>query len=158
DSPFFLYMPHTYPHIPLGASSKFRGKSPNGIYGDVVEELDWSVGEVLSTIKKHGLVRDTLVMFSSDNGPWYLGSPGRLRGRKGTPYEGGVREPFIARMPGRIPGGKVSDAVTSTMDILPTVAGLCGARLPKKRLDGIDIWPLLSGQKTQISREALLYF
>ncbi len=104
-SPFFLYMPHTYPHIPLGASPRFRGKSPLGLYGDVVEEIDWSVGEVLASIRKNGLDDNTLVMLSSDNGPWYQGSPGRLRGRKGMTYEGGVREPFLARFPGRIPKG-----------------------------------------------------
>lgn len=158
DAPFFLYMPHTYPHIPLAASPKFKGKSPHGIYGDVLEELDWSVGEILSTLKKHKLERDTLIMFSSDNGPWFLGSPGRLRGRKGTTYEGGVREPFLARLPGRIPAGKICEGVASTMDILPTVAKLCGATLPKNPLDGIDIWPMLSGQKQTIEREALLYF
>jgi arylsulfatase len=158
DEPFFLYMPHTYPHIPLGASTRFRGKSPHGIYGDVVAELDWSVGEILATLKKHKLDRDTLVLFSSDNGPWFMGSPGPLRGRKGSTYEGGVREPFIARMPGRIPSGKVCDGVASTMDILPTVAKLCGVNLPAQPLDGIDIWPLLSGQKKEIEREALLYF
>lgn len=158
DEPFFLYMPHTYPHIPLAASSKFRGKTPHGIYEDVVQELDWSVGEVLAAIRKNGLEKDTLVMFSSDNGPWYLGSPGNLRGRKGSTYEGGVREPFIARMPGRIPAGKVCDGLASTMDILPTVAKLCGAKLPSSPVDGIDIWPLLTGKKTELAREALLYF
>ncbi|HUQ94858.1 MAG TPA: sulfatase [Bryobacteraceae bacterium] len=158
DHSFFLYMPHTYPHIPLAASPKFKGRSPHGIYGDVIEELDWSVGEILASLKKHKLDRDTLVLFSSDNGPWFMGSPGLLRGRKGTTYEGGVREPFIARMPGRIPAGKVCNAVASTMDILPTVAKLCGATLPKATLDGVDIWPLLSGQKKELEREALLYF
>lgn len=157
DAPFFLYMPHTYPHIPLGASPRFKGKSPHGIYGDVIQELDWSVGEIMAALKKHKLDRDTLLMFSSDNGPWFLGSPGHLRGRKGTTYEGGVREPFIARMPGRIPAGKVCPGVASTMDILPTVAKLCGAT-PANPVDGIDIWPLLSGERPEIEREALLYF
>jgi len=96
-------MPHTYPHIPLGASPRFLGKSANGLYGDVVEELDWSVGEIMSALKKHGLERNTIVLFSSDNGPWFQGSPGRLRGRKGSTYEGGVREPFLARWTGQIP-------------------------------------------------------
>lgn len=157
SEPFFLYMPHTYPHIPLGASPRFKGKSPHGIYGDVVQELDWSVGEVLAALKKHGLEKDTLVLFSSDNGPWFLGSPGHLRGRKGTTYEGGVREPFLARWPGKIPAGKVCHGVASTMDILPTVAKLCGTT-PTNPADGVDIWPLLAGQKQEIEREALLYF
>lgn len=158
EGPFFLYMPHTFPHIPLGVSERFRGKTPHGIYGDVVAELDWSVGEILACLKKWKLDQNTLVLFTSDNGPWFLGSPGRLRGRKGTTYEGGVREPFLARMPGRIPAGRVCHAVTSAMDILPTVARLTGAALPPNPLDGIDIWPLLSGQKSALEREALLYF
>ncbi len=156
--PFFLYMPHTYPHIPLAASPRFKGKSPHGLYGDVIEELDWSVGEILTALKKNGLERDTLVLFSSDNGPWFQGSPGRLRGRKGSTYEGGVREPFLARLPGRIPKGRVCSGIASTMDLVPTVARLCGAELPAKPVDGIDIWPMLSGQRNEIEREALLYF
>ncbi len=158
DSPFFLYMPHTYPHIPLGASARFRGKSAAGLYGDVVQELDWSVGEVLGALQKNGLANNTLVCFSSDNGPWFQGSPGRLRGRKGMTYEGGMREPFIARLPGKIPKGRVCTGVASTIDILPTVAKLCAVPLPPKPLDGIDIWPMLSGQKSEIEREAFLYF
>ncbi len=158
DSPFFLYMPHTYPHIPLAASARFRDKSAAGLYGDVVEELDWSVGEVLAALRKNGLENDTLVCFSSDNGPWYQGSPGKLRGRKGMTYEGGMREPFIARLPGRIPKGRVCSGVASTIDILPTLAKLCDVPLPQKPLDGIDIWPMLSGQKSEIEREVFLYF
>ena len=157
-SPFFLYMPHTYPHIPLAASARFRGRSPLGLYGDVIEELDWSVGEVLGALKKHGLDNNTLVMFSSDNGPWFQGSPGHLRGRKGMTYEGGVREPFLTRFPGHIPRDSVCRGVAGTIDILPTLAKLTGAALPKLPLDGIDIWPLLSGEKQELDREALLYF
>lgn len=157
-APFFLYMPHTYPHIPLGASPRFRGKSPEGLYGDVIEELDWSVGEILAGLKRTGADRNTLVMFSSDNGPWYQGSPGKLRGRKNTTWEGGIREPFIARWPGRIPAGHVVDGLASMLDIFPTVSRLCGGALPEKTLDGIDIWPLLSGAKRSIDREVLLYF
>lgn len=157
-NPFFLYMPHTYPHIPLGASPKFRGKSPQGIYGDVVQELDWSVGQILDTLKKRNLDRDTLVMFSSDNGPWFQGSPGKLRGRKGMTWEGGVREPFIARFPGRIPRGITQAGVSGTIDILPTIAQMCGASKPAQPLDGIDIWPLLSGRTQTLDREMLLYF
>ena len=158
QSPFFLYMPHTYPHIPLGASVKFRGKSKQGLYGDVVEELDWSVGEILASLKKHQLERNTLVLFSSDNGPWYQGSPGPLRGRKGSTYEGGVRVPLLARMPGRVATGKVCNGLASTMDVLPTIAKLCGVTPPTKPLDGIDIGPMLSGRQPSIEREALLYF
>jgi arylsulfatase len=158
SSPFFLYMPHTFPHIPLAASARFRGKSPLGLYGDVVEELDWSVGEVFSALRRIGADSNTLVMFSSDNGPWYQGSAGALRGRKGSTYEGGVREPFLARFPGRIPKGIVCKGVAGTVDILPTVAKLTGSALPQAPLDGIDIWPLLTGARPSIEREALLYF
>ena len=156
--PFFLYMPHTYPHIPLAASDRFRGKSEHGLYGDVIAELDWSVGEVLAALKRNGLEQNTLVLFSSDNGPWFQGSPGKLRGRKGQTYEGGVRVPFIARWPGRIPAGRVLDAIGSTLDLMPTLAKLTGATLPSKPLDGVDLWPLLAGQKKDHAREALLYF
>ncbi len=158
DAPFFLYMAHTYPHIPLGASDRFRGKSPLGLYGDVVEEIDWSTGEILGALKKHGLDKQTLVMFSSDNGPWYQGSPGRLRGRKGTTWEGGQRVPFIARFPGRIPENKMCQGVGSVMDILPTLAGLCGVPAPANPADGIDIWPMISARKPELERDALLMF
>jgi arylsulfatase len=151
-------MPHTFPHIPLAASDRFRGKSAQGLYGDVVEEIDWSVGEVLKTLKENHLDDNTLVMFSSDNGPWYQGSPGRLRGRKNTTYEGGVREPFLARWPGMIPAGRVVNGLASMMDVFPTVVRQCGARVPEKPLDGIDIWPMLHGDKQLIERDPLLYF
>ncbi len=158
DSPFFLYMPHTYPHIPLDASDSFRGKSPFGLYGDVIQELDWSVGEVLRTIQKIGQDRNTLVVFSSDNGPWFQGSPGHLRGRKGSTLEGGVRVPCIARMPGRVAKGRTSDGVTSTMDMLPTIGALTGAALPNSLLDGINILDILEARTRSIDREALLMF
>ncbi len=158
DQPFFLYLPHTYPHIPLAASAKFRGKSPQGLYGDVIEELDWSVGQVMDALRRTGAESNTLVMFSSDNGPWYQGSPGRLRGRKGMTWEGGQRVPFLARYPGKIPKAKVCHGVMSIMDILPTVANLCAAGPPRNPLDGIDVWPLLTGAKPEIDREVLLYF
>ncbi len=158
DSPFLLYFAHTFPHIPLHASSRFRGRSPLGLYGDVIEEIDWSVGEVLAALKKHGVEDRTLVLFSSDNGPWYQGSPGRLRGRKGGTWEGGVRVPFLARWPGRIPKGRVCEALTSMMDIAPTFLRLAGAPPPPRPMDGIDIWPLLSGARQELEREALLYF
>ena len=157
-APFFLYMPHTFPHIPLAVSARFRGKSPQGLYGDVIEEIDWSVGEVLKTLQEEGVERETLVMLSSDNGPWYQGSPGRLRGRKGSTYEGGVREPFLARWPGKIPRGKTTQALASLMDVFPTVTKLCGGKLPAAPLDGVDMWPLLAGGEHTKDRPPLLYF
>lgn len=157
SEPFFLYMPHTYPHIPLAASGKFRGKSPQGIYGDVVEEIDWSVGEVLGALKRAGVEQNTLVMFSSDNGPWYQGSAGKLRGRKGSTWEGGQRVPFIARFPGRIPKNKTIAATGSIMDIVPTVTKLCGAAMPNPS-DGVDLWPVMSGAARDAERDILLYF
>ncbi|SRR5579884_3889605 len=159
---FFLYLAHTFPHIPLAASPAFQGKSGMGLYADVVEELDWSVGQVMQALKSNGLDSNTLVLFTSDNGPWFLGSPGRLRGRKGWTYDGGYREPFIARFPGRIPAGRgrgrVSHAVATTMDLVPTIAHLCGAPLPSAPLDGVDIWPVLSGMRESVDRDVFLYF
>lgn len=155
-SPFFLYFPHTFPHIPLHASKRFRGKSPQGIYGDVMAEVDWSVGEVLAALKRHNLDRDTLVLFSSDNGPWYQGSPGPLRGRKGMTWEGGVRIPFLARQPGTVKTG-VSNALISLMDVMPTAAAHCGAALSRP-VDGVDIRGILTGAQPQVQRDVLLYF
>ena len=156
--PFFLYFADTAPHIPLVPSDKFRGKSGMGNYGDVVMELDWSVGEILKTLAEKGFDDNTLVVFTSDNGPWYQGSAGKLQGRKGSTYEGGVREPFIARFPGKIPAGSTADGIGSAMDMLPTFARLAGASVPASSLDGIDIWPMLSGEKPFMGRDRLLFF
>lgn len=158
NSPFFLYLAHTMPHIPLFSSPRFNGRSPQGPYGDVIEELDWSVGQILRELETLNLDDNTLILFSSDNGPWYQGSPGRLRGRKGETFEGGVRVPFIARMPDRIPPGKTLQQFASTLDILPTVAHLTGAKLPPNPLDGVNIWPLLSGAARDVERPPFLYF
>jgi arylsulfatase A len=158
DSPFFLYLPYTAPHIPLAPSAAFAGRSGFGDYGDVVQEMDWGVGEILKALQLNGLDADTLVLFSSDNGPWWQGSQGRLRGRKGETYEGGMREPLLARWPGAIPAGRECAGMATTMDLLPTLARLTGAALPDKPLDGVDIWPLLSGQREEVEREAFLYF
>jgi arylsulfatase len=158
DAPFFLYLPHTAPHLPLAASSRFTGRSGLGIYADVVQEMDWSVGQVMSAIQDNGLDSNTLVMFSSDNGPWWQGSQGKLRGRKGDTYEGGMREPFLARYPGAIPPGIGCDGLATMMDIFPTVARLTGAALPARQLDGVDIWPILAGDRDQVERDAFLYF
>ncbi len=149
--PFFLYVPHTMVHVPLGASDKFRGKSSAGLYGDVVEEVDWSVGQILNALKENGLDEKTLVIFASDNGPWlsygnHGGTAGPLREGKGTSFEGGVREPFIARWPGQIPAGKVSHEPLMTIDLLPTIARLAGAALPPLPIDGKDAGPVLRGE------------
>lgn len=166
-APFFLYMAHTFPHIPLAASPAFRGKSGLGLYGDVVQEIDWSVGQVLQSLKANYIDNNTLVMFTSDNGPWFQGSPGKLRGRKGWSYEGGVREPFIARFPGWIPsasvqeramtGGRLSGSMATTMDLMPTIAAVCGATPPSSS-DGVNIWPVLSGAQTDVPHDIFLYF
>ena len=151
NRPFFLYVPHNMPHVPLHVSDKFKGKSAQGLYGDVIEEIDWSVGEIMAALRKHRLEDDTLVIFSSDNGPWlsygnHAGSALPLREGKGTCWDGGVRVPFIARWPGRIPKAAVCREPAMTIDLLPTFAKLIGAELPTHKIDGLDIWPLLSGQ------------
>ncbi len=156
--PFFLYMPHTYPHIPLGASKRFQGKSPQGIYGDVVQELDWSVGEILAALKRTGADRNTLVVFTSDNGPWFQGSPGRLRGRKGMTWEGGQRVPMLARLPGRIAKGQVIDTPAGIWDLMPTVCNLTGVARPDVKLDGVDLTSVLNGKVKEIEREPMLIF
>jgi arylsulfatase len=128
-----------------------------GPYADSVEELDWSVGSVVGALEANGLTQNTLVIFTSDNGPWYQGSAGSLRGRKGETYEGGVREPFAARMPGTIPASVECLSVGSTMDLLPTIGDITGAQ-PPPSLDGVNIWPLLNGTQATMSRDLLLYF
>lgn len=149
DKPFFLYFPHTFPHVPLYASARYKGTSPRGLYGDVVEELDWSVGQVLQTLRDLGLAENTLVFFSSDNGPWLAqrqngGSAGLLRDGKGSTWEGGMREPGIAWWPGRIKPGRVTAALAGTMDLFPTFIKLAGGEVPKDRaIDGVDMGPIL---------------
>lgn len=161
DRPFFLYLPHTAVHWPLSPGNDFRGKSRNGLYGDWVEELDWSMGQILNTLKRCGIDQDTLVIFTSDNGPSPLnnGSVGPLRGRKGNCFEGGVRLPFIARWPGKIPAGSVCDAVVGNWDIMPTIAGLVGIETPDDRIiDGLDVWPLLSGETDHQLHEVIFHY
>src|SRR5262245_4934059 len=147
DKSFFLYFAHNMPHIPLYASERFKGKSPGGIYGDVMEEVDWSVGEVLAALKRLRLDRETIVFFSSDNGPWYAGSPGLLRGRKGSTYDGGIRVPFIVRWPGRIKPNSISDEPLATIDFFQTAMALAGeknmAGASKMQLDGKNALPFL---------------
>jgi len=164
DHPFFLYFPHTAVHVPLHPGAAFRGKSANGRYGDWVEEVDWSVGRVLDTLRKLKLAERTLVLFTSDNGPWLIqgtngGVAGPLHGGKGTTWEGGVREPTIAWWPGKIPAHSASDAVMSEMDVLPTLVKLAGGAVPADRkIDGKDIWSLLCGQTMESPHDALFFF
>ncbi len=162
--PFFLYLPHVMPHVPIFASHAFRGKSDAGLYGDVVQELDWSVGQILDAIQRCGLERDTLVIFFSDNGPFlsygnHAGSAKPLREGKLTTFEGGVRVPFIARWPGRVPAGKVCDEPVMEIDLLPTIAGLAGGKLSERKIDGLDILPLLEGRAgVKSPHEALVFY
>lgn len=151
ERPFFLYVPHPQPHVPLYVSERFEGKTTRGLYGDVIAELDWSVGEILNAIDTNGLAGDTLVIFTSDNGPWlsygtHAGSAGPFREGKGTAWEGGVREPTLMRWSGRIPAGTVCEEPCMNIDLLPTLAGLIGAELPERKIDGLDILPLLTGE------------
>ncbi len=163
DQPFFLYLAHNMPHVPLFVSDRHKGKSAAGLYGDVIEELDWSVGQILRTLQELGIDEDTLVIFTSDNGPWlsygnHSGSAGLLREGKGTAWEGGVRVPFIARWPGRIPPDRTQPEPAMTIDLLPTIARLTGAKLPQGKLDGKDISPLLLGEKNAKSPHEAYYF
>ena len=163
NEPFFLYLAHAMPHVPLFVSDKHEGKTARGLFGDVITEIDWSVGEVLKSLRGTGSDRNTLVIFTSDNGPWlsygdHAGSTAGFREGKGTVWEGGVRVPFIARWPGRIPAGTVSDEPVMTIDILPTVAKLIGAKLPEHGVDGKDIWPLLANEPGAKSPHEALYF
>jgi arylsulfatase A-like enzyme len=163
DRPFFLYVPHAMPHVPLHVSDKFKGKSKRGLYGDVIMEIDWSVGEILAALKKNGIDERTLVIYTSDNGPWlpygeHSGSAEPLREGKFTTWEGGVRMPCIARWPKHIPAGTVCREPAMTIDLLPTVAKLAGAELPNHPIDGLDIWPLLSGKSDAKSPHEALYF
>ncbi len=161
--PFFLYLAHSMPHVPLHVSSERRGRSEGGLYGDVVEEIDWSLGKILQALERHGLERDTLVIFTSDNGPWlsygdHAGSAGPLREGKGTAWEGGVRVPFIARWTGTIPAGAECREPAMTIDLLPTLARLAGAPLPERPIDGRDIHDLLLARPGATSPHKALWF
>jgi arylsulfatase A len=163
DRPFLLYLAHPMPHVPLYVSEAFQGSSGSGLYGDVMQELDWSVGEILEALRRHRLDRKTLVVFVSDNGPWlsygdHAGSAAPLREGKGTAWEGGIRVPALMRWPGRIPAGTVCQEPAMTIDLMPTIARLTGARLPDHRIDGRDIWPLLSGEPGARSPQDAYFF
>jgi arylsulfatase A-like enzyme len=160
--PFFLYLAHSMPHVPLGVSDAFQGSSDQGMYGDVMEEIDWSVGRILDALERHGIADDTLVIFTSDNGPWlnygnHAGSTGPLREGKGTAFEGGPRVPAIIRWPGRVAPGSVSRRMASTLDILPTVAAATHSALPPLEIDGVSILPVLEGD-TAAEPRSVFYF
>jgi arylsulfatase A-like enzyme len=163
NKPFFLYVPHSMPHVPINASPAFKGKSRQGLYGDVMMEMDWSVGEILKSLKDNGLDKNTLVIFTSDNGPWlnfgnHAGSTGGLREGKGVSFEGGVRVPCLMRWKGTAPEGVVCNQLTSTIDILPTIAAICDVKLPKNRIDGVNILPILRGDMEQQPRKYFYYY
>ncbi|AWO02203.1 arylsulfatase [Chitinophaga alhagiae] len=161
--PFFLYMAHSMPHVPIAVSPKFKGKSGAGLFGDLMEELDASIGAVLKTLEETGLDKNTLVIFTSDNGPWlnfgnHAGNTGGLREGKGTSFEGGQRVPCIMQWPGQIPAGTITNAIASTIDILPTVANICGAKMPAKKIDGLNILSLLKQEKGANPRDHFVYY
>ncbi|MDX1639646.1 MAG: sulfatase [Balneolaceae bacterium] len=163
DEPFFLYLAHTFPHVPLFASEEFRGTSSRGLYGDVIEEIDWSTGEIMDELEKLGIAENTLVFFTSDNGPWLTkdengGSAGLLYDGKGTTWEGGMRVPALAWWPGTIPKGVVTQELGTTMDLFSTSLSLGGAELPADRvIDGVDLTPVLTGEGGSV-RESVYYY
>lgn len=161
--PFFLYVPHTMGHIPLGVSDKFRGKSEQGLYGDVMMEIDWSVGEILSALDEHQIAENTIVIFTTDNGPWlnygnHAGSAGGLREGKTTSWEGGQRVPFIIHWPKHIPAGTVCNKLACAIDLLPTLAKITHAELSENKIDGLDIGSLFRGDFSSEPRETILYY
>ena len=163
NKPFFLYLPHSMPHVPLAVSSKFKGKSKQGLYGDVVMEIDWSVGEIMKQLKRDGLENNTLLIFTSDNGPWlnfgnHAGSTGGLREGKGTSFEGGQKEPCIMRWPGVIPAGTVCNKMASTIDLLPTAAAIVKGKLPEHKIDGVNILSLMKNEKDANPRDVFYYY
>ena len=161
--PFFLYLAHAMVHVPIAASASFKGSSGAGLFGDVMQEVDWSVGEVVKALKKNGLSENTLVIFTSDNGPWltfgnHAGNSGGLREGKGTAWDGGLRVPCIMSWPGKIAPGSICTNLATTMDILPTLAGICNASLPSKKIDGLNIIDLLKGKPNANPRDEFAYY
>jgi len=163
DKPFFLYVPHIMPHVPIFASAKFKGTSGRGLYGDVVQELDWSVGEIMAALRQHGLDERTLMVFTSDNGPFlsygeHAGSAGPLREGKLTAFGGGVDVPCLMRWPGRVPASRVTDELVTTMDLFVSFARLTGSPLPTTKIDGMDLTPFLLGEKGAKGRDAFWFY
>lgn len=164
EQPFFLYLAHSLPHVPLFTDKAFSGVSRRGLYGDVIEEIDWSVGEIMKALREQGLAENTLLFFTSDNGPWLVfdthgGSAGLLHGGKGMTWEGGMREPGLAWWPGTVPAGSVQPAVTSTMDLFTTALAMGGVEAPDDRIiDGKNLLPLLKGESKDEVRETYFYY
>jgi arylsulfatase A-like enzyme len=163
QQPFLLYVAHSMPHVPLFVSEKYAGKTKHGLFGDVISEIDWGVGQILAALKEHGVDDNTLVIFTSDNGPWlsygnHAGSAGPLREGKGTAWEGGVREACIMRWPGKLKAGSECSEIAATIDIVPTVARLTGAKLSENTIDGKDIWPLISSAEGAKSPHEAYYY
>jgi len=163
ENPFFLYVPHPQPHVPLFVSDKFKGKSKRGLYGDVIMEIDWSVGQIMDALKKNGLEDNTIVIYTSDNGPWlsygnHAGSALPLREGKGTAWEGGQREPFIIKYPNKLQAGKVVDVPVMAIDLLPTLASLTQSKLPELTIDGKDVWKVISGETTKSPQKAYFFY
>ena len=163
DKPFFVYLAHPMPHVPLAVSDKFKGKSKQGVYGDVMMELDWSIGQIKETLKKLKLEENTLLIVTSDNGPWlnygnHAGSAGGLREGKGTSFEGGQRVPCLMTWKGKIPAGVIANNLSAGLDILPTIVEATGAKMPKRRIDGVSLLSVLSGNTTLNPRTTFLYY
>lgn len=163
DKPFFVYLAHSMPHVPLAVSEKFKGKSQQGLYGDVMMEIDWSVGEVIKTLQAEGLMDHTLIIITSDNGPWanygnHAGSSGGLREAKATTFEGGNRVPCIMYWKNQIKPGSICNKLVSNIDIFPTLAELTGAPLPQRKIDGVSILSLLKGDEAATPRKSFVYY
>jgi len=163
DQPFFLYLPHSMTHVPIAASAQFKGKSKQGLYGDVMMEIDWSIKEILKAVKTNGLDTNTMIIFTSDNGPWinfgnHAGSTGGLREAKGSTFEGGMRVPCIIRWPGVINPGLISNSLSSAIDIFPTLAEIVKAKLPSHKIDGVSLWPILKGDVLAQPRKEFYYY
>ncbi|PKA98815.1 arylsulfatase [Flavobacteriaceae bacterium MAR_2009_75] len=163
EKPFFLYVPHPQPHVPLFVSDKFKGKSERGLYGDVIMEIDWSVGQIMNALEENGLTDNTLIIFTSDNGPWlaygnHAGSTLPYREGKGTAWEGGQREPFIAKYPNGLKAGKTIDTPVMAIDMLPTIAEITGSELPDKIIDGKNVWHVLTGEAKESPQEAYFFY
>jgi arylsulfatase A-like enzyme len=161
--PFFLYLAHSMPHVPLAVSGKYKNKSGTGLYGDVMEEVDWSVSEIMKALKANGLTKNTIVIFTSDNGPWltfgnHAGNSGGFREGKGTAWEGGVRVPFIVSWPEQVKGGAICNNMVASMDILPTLMDICGANQPQKKIDGVNFLPLLKEVPNSNPRDEFVYY